>query len=535
MIDYTANCAGCGPAQLTAWVISDGVGGSPGNGVLFLSDGGAPAIALYFNGITADVVVTNSAQNPGTDYMVGVVYANRTGTCGYDIYLDVYDIQNVGSGSLTVATGFPRTYITSHGHETANPYPHIDAKPEYSWMMTGPGGYPMVNNVVVAFTDPTPFIFHNCSVTSTVNWQQGVNLIPLTLDGTVFLRNNTTSSPAFGGFTTASWGGNFMYPYNNSSYSLSSTSYVDVSVAEENSSGVKYEAFYTLTDASNSMIIGGWNFSTGLPVTISSPSGTSWDKYPRIESFKDYNYQNPLTIATYDAVNNQISPNKIYGFTNIGASTPIDYTCNIGSAPYDQYPVVAGCRGDATNAFYTVGYDHYDGTNYTYLTVPTDVAANPSLSGTFFEVEQTTPITGVASPFEALAATINNDGYYSGFINSPYVFAVWSNNGFVYKKMEPSQYYWKHAHSSSVEAINISKEWRIAPNPAQNATAIYPPLNGAHNATYEIWDITGRILQQGGISGTKKELDINKLAAGTYIVHVYENGKEAKAIKFVKG
>ena len=531
-IDYSPLCGGsCGAAQLTAWVISDDPTGSPSNGVLFLSDGGAPAIALYFTGLTADVVVTNSLVNPG-DYMVGVVYALYSG-CGFEIYLDVYEIQNVGTGSLTVATGFPRTYTMSNGFGSANAYPHIDAMPEYSTI--GSGTYPPVNNVVVAFNDVNTYVPHpgNCVATANLNWQQGVNLIPLSLDGAVFLRNNSTTPPAFGGSPTASWGGNLMSPYTNNSYTLGLNSYTDVSVTENNTGvGLDYRAFYTFTDNAGNLRIERYNFTTPANISLSAPTGTSWGKFPRVESFKDYNQQLVIpSVALYDVVDDWTGTGEIFGYASTGSG--INYTCYLGSTPWNQYPVVAGCFGDITSTFYTVGYDHTDGTNHTYLTKPADVSANPTSPGVFYEVEQNTPISSTSSFFEGLAVTINNDGL-NGVSNIPYIFSVWSNNNFVVKKSEPSQYNWKHSHTSSVEAINISKEWRIAPNPCKINATIYSPLGGAKSASFEIWDITGRILQRGTVAGNKQDLDLSNFASGVYMIHLYENDKSVKTIKLVR-
>ncbi len=80
------------------------------------------------------------------------------------------------------------------------------------------------------------------------------------------------------------------------------------------------------------------------------------------------------------------------------------------------------------------------------------------------------------------------------------------------------------AGTEDVEAANAET---IYPNPATHTFSI---INIGKGATVEVYSLTGQLLLK---SNKTQNIDISKLPAGIYHVHVFSNGKRSVA-KLVK-
>jgi len=554
LIDYTANCPLCsGPNQLKAIVVSDDPSGMPVNGQLIVSDG-VTSNNYPFNGLTGDVIVGNSYDHFSTDYFVAVVYAlQNPNLCGYDIFLNVYDFQNIGSSlGFTLAAGFPKTYQMNNGAYnainygggggTANAYPHIDIMPEYS---TAGTGFPNASNFVVSFVDPNHYVLNsscNAITPLVTNDQWGVNLVPFTLDDHHYILQAypfTTYSLGI----TASWY-NHTVPVSHheddiTTSAWATTTYADVSLTEiDDSSNTAisppdYVAFYTFTDGSSYLYTTSYDFNYASPWTLplSYIASGGWGTRPRIGAEKNYAYNynfntpNLPAFLTVDDISGHI-----FAYSGVYPATALDYSCYLGgSLPFDQSPVVKF----GTQTTYAVGSSHMNAlANYKFLTQFGTSGTGLPGGSDYYQVNYASIAPG-SSQNVAVNSTCNNDGNFYPY-PAPYVLACWSNNNIIYEKIEQSVTYWKPGRTSAVQSINTNSNWKLAPNPATDIISLYEPASGNKNACYKVTDILGRELLNANINSDKEDIVIDKLASGMYIMHVYVDGLEQKAMKFVK-
>lgn len=540
LIDYSPICPTCPNSQLGAVAISDDIYGSGYSGQLVVFDG-VNSNTLAVPGVTADVVIGNGQGNKfGTnEYIVAVVSAlPMTTPCGlYDILLTIFAFQNVGlPGGLTLDPSTPKYYIISNGRATANAYPHIDIIPEYS---TAGGHIPNCNKIVVSFTDTHP-TFGFCTAPQ-INLQLGVNLMPLSLDDNV-IPLSSIPFPVIPGTITANWGGAAAY-YNalNPGGNFNGfvwPNYADVSAAETGTPA-KNVAYYTYTDNGNFLWVQGFDFTSNTPIGSGMINflNSNCDKFPRIEAMKE-NTGNILGngLADYMVVDNDITLDYVQTYSNLSWYTTPNISGWTGTYP-DTYPVITGSGGGPlVPTAYTAGYFHLLGSGFNapglFLTQDIDWTTGFPVSSNYYVADQTPIVWSSAQPV-ALSSTCNNDG-----LTLPGVFGnvlgCWSNYGVVFYKMVSSIAAWKHEHNTGMQAINISKEWKVGPNPATDHMELYKPIGLVKKASYKITDMLGKEMIAGGVNGNTEQVSIGNFAAGMYILHIYEDETEVKTEKFVK-
>jgi hypothetical protein len=79
---------------------------------------------------------------------------------------------------------------------------------------------------------------------------------------------------------------------------------------------------------------------------------------------------------------------------------------------------------------------------------------------------------------------------------------------------------------------NKTSNYTVFPNPAKNAITI--SSSTAENAEITIYDLNGRVVINTSISGYQKEIDINQISKGYYLMKIGGSDKTTDLVKFIK-
>jgi hypothetical protein len=72
----------------------------------------------------------------------------------------------------------------------------------------------------------------------------------------------------------------------------------------------------------------------------------------------------------------------------------------------------------------------------------------------------------------------------------------------------------------------------VFPNPAQNAITI--SSSTAENAEITIYDLNGRTVINTSINGNQKDIDVNQISKGFYLMKIVGSDKTTDIVKFIK-
>lgn len=458
--------------------------------------------STFTNATKLDVIVGNAIiTNGGQGYRVGVVYLNTT-TGAID--LDVYDVLNIGSPLLT--TNFVTTVTIASAAAGQNNDPHIDIIAEYA--DTHILGLPYCSKYVVTYSNIS-------SGTSNIEGYQGdlnfgptnsITIASVSIPG--ILR-----TPDVAGIQVNSLGG----PQN----------YARFAFVDEN---------YNIKEAE-------WNISTSSiavapAVVMTAPHAMYPDAYayyfPRIDAIDNY-----LTSMTSGQANYQIVGNLVYLQFVFSGTPPAWHTAysyyikgynnNAGlisfSSPYmDAYENVTPCVAAGPINEYTICYltDHPNpsGVGGFDIAQNVDFSTGHLSSGNLYQIDsfaQATADTGGYAHTPLCISTSFNDTRYN--------LVAWCNNltDFFFK-FTGNPIVFKQANGATTMEENIS----VSPNPASN----HINVSGAADR-YELTDMQGRSLLSGALPGNK-QIDINGIATGMYILKLYQQDKNVLTYKIIK-
>ena len=88
--------------------------------------------------------------------------------------------------------------------------------------------------------------------------------------------------------------------------------------------------------------------------------------------------------------------------------------------------------------------------------------------------------------------------------------------------------------TATVTEVNVNPTFTINlfPNPAGDQLNVW--VDGVHKKTViKVYNLMGKLVMQQGSGNTLTQLNISKLSAGFYLVHV-NDGNETRSAKFVK-
>ena len=97
--------------------------------------------------------------------------------------------------------------------------------------------------------------------------------------------------------------------------------------------------------------------------------------------------------------------------------------------------------------------------------------------------------------------------------------------------------YFEELNITGIDDVASSSNWSIFPNPANSQLFIKNEISTLGKSfTYQVADLTGRIVASGNITNPimSNRIDISNLAPSVYLLSIYESGKHAKQMRFVK-
>lgn len=84
------------------------------------------------------------------------------------------------------------------------------------------------------------------------------------------------------------------------------------------------------------------------------------------------------------------------------------------------------------------------------------------------------------------------------------------------------------------EALGISLEIMVYPNPATDLIKLKIENYEMQNLRYQLYDINGSLLQDSKIENSETSITINNLVSATYFLKVTDNNKVIKTFKIIK-
>ena len=87
---------------------------------------------------------------------------------------------------------------------------------------------------------------------------------------------------------------------------------------------------------------------------------------------------------------------------------------------------------------------------------------------------------------------------------------------------------------SGSEFENISLEAVIYPNPTSTNVMLKITNFNLENVSYLLFDMNGRLLNEGKISSEETLIDMDRYPVATYLLKVNSNSKELKTFKIIK-
>ena len=300
----------------------------------------------------------------------------------------------------------------------------------------------------------------------------------------------------------------------------------------------------------NTLYLGGYDFSAATPLgttTLDAGTYSNSISLPRIDADDDY-ITNATTIppvATYMVVAQVDSSSGYTGVRTYSALTSPTYW------PSSAYVDVEGQPGLSAD---TPPYNHYAPTvaygpldylvsHFTEYAASADALfMGPINSGTYnafdggkyyWENGSGTPPAGVnaydCSYANSVSATANRVTDFS--------VTAWGQKDAgpaydVYYKVTGWPFAYKHTPAA---VTNVQEQqWQVYPNPAANALIVRNTGTANAATDYCIMDVAGRMLLKGSLQAGNTNIDVSRLAAGTYVLKVYKDEGDDGNELFVK-
>lgn len=167
---------------------------------------------------------------------------------------------------------------------------------------------------------------------------------------------------------------------------------------------------------------------------------------------------------------------------------------------------------DTLSFFYKVSSE----ANYDKLVFKIDGQTKDEWSGTIGWTRAAYPVEAGVHTY---SWTYSKDSYMSSGKDCAYIDAISFPSGRI-------------NHPLSVSEIN-SCEISVWPNPAIDVVRVQPDDNG-QDFTYQLFNIAGKLLQGGRLSGTPAEIDMRSCSPGVYLLKVEDNKHRVTTAKIIK-
>ena len=461
-----------------------------------------------------------------TDFLVAVAYVNGSGDAQVDFFhvvddgFTTFSVACIGSDMINPGAYVPHTV-------------HIDVLAEAG--NTTITGFPFCDRFAVAFDDySTPTSPNIYVAEGSLNTQMIATEVQI----------NPTSSSTYG-----------FAP--------------DVALVQRKHHGtippLHDEALVTYVDAGgNTLYYEDYDFTIPPSTLTTSTLDNGTNSYniqsPRIDAFDDFSHYNPGTIANYKVVaqvQNTSTPSRAEvrnyddllgtGGTYYWASSSIIDLTGYGyptRSTYNSYSPTVAIWGQ--QLFFVTHYMDYPSlsapANNGLFMEPVDLANSSSPFNNYYywvngqEVSGGggyTPPPGVeASGMHASAVACAPNQ-----VGNPYPIYTWAENvpgsgySVLYKYPQSNLFDFRTAPSSVATATGSN--WQLYPNPATDELHVQTAEAGSATA-YCITDMAGRELAHGDITTTTTTIPTGILAAGTYVLQLYNGKVDAGKTLFVK-
>jgi hypothetical protein len=84
------------------------------------------------------------------------------------------------------------------------------------------------------------------------------------------------------------------------------------------------------------------------------------------------------------------------------------------------------------------------------------------------------------------------------------------------------------------EASGITLQCTVSPNPTADFVNLKVDNYKTENLTYQLYDISGKLLENEKVQGSQTVISMKALAVATYFLKVTDNNKEVKTFKIIK-
>ncbi len=497
--DIVVNCdmvevQGNGVIKAVAWS-----SGYTGNTTLYVEDYAGHSVTIPINGyVGPDVVLAASTSvrsyPSSSGYAVCLVYDKASGT---DLYLDVYDLYDVGLPSFYLQSETPGVLIntasttsssfSSQYTYTANPsYPHIDMWSDAGTTFNG---------------DPSLHQF-------VYTWSDGNNVMADVAD----ISNPTISLFSPKGPKKITGG---MLP--------DVAAFTDV-----NSGDLRFILSYSVSGPSQIQV---YEYSMG-GVPIPAPvvvDNTTDGYYPRIEALSQYDGRSvKWQIATTVPMGG--GPQAVYGYNDLLLG-PTDFS-TILAPLYSPYSAMGACvagglgfggsSSNVGNTQYTTGFFpwQYNNVYARDVSVATGQLITPLA---VYQVNNDSLKYPWDRAVNFALSNCSNTGkdilaaWYNG-TNTVYKYS--SANAMVFRQIPNG------VHTTAGAGQFIS----VMPNPATTLLQLEVPAQ----SQYTITDVAGRTLKRGNIKAGKSSVDIHDLSSGMYLLRLQQEPGATVTLRFNK-
>lgn len=224
-----------------------------------------------------------------------------------------------------------------------------------------------------------------------------------------------------------------------------------------------------------------------------------------------YLYSENRQVFLYEAQNNSFR--KLY-----------DFNLNTG----DTLPVAR--LGETPPFFPQPGFSVLS------FAVIVDSTSNYETNGLQLRVQHTSPLAE-QSFYEFSNRTIEHIGNTDQFFGHPVIRVLAGFYGYLVCYSENGQVLYGTPDCISTGiAEETETNWSLYPNPNDRMLNIRLPNNSFLNVTASITDLQGRTVLQQIVNSGQNEvfIQLNPIAAGTYLLHLQQNGKHLGSKIFVK-
>ena len=87
---------------------------------------------------------------------------------------------------------------------------------------------------------------------------------------------------------------------------------------------------------------------------------------------------------------------------------------------------------------------------------------------------------------------------------------------------------------TGIEATNINLELSVYPNPTTDRLTLAVKDTELNNLKFQLYDLSGKLIQQAQLRAQNTQINMQNLAAATYLLKVTDSNKVVKTFKIIR-